>query len=549
MFEGQSLGGNTHTLGSQEAVSLTGSVKTGPQSNSSYKEKFNSTPKESQTDVVTVGNKTYDFSGVGGVENYNGGTSDSLYDFSSYIDDDDDERKGRRSKSDLGDGNNVRTGGYTQPTGTGAERFHLGYTPEEISEAEKTMRYTEDQALGNAGIEIGGRIYKIDPEDPDNPDVLLRQRAQTDRERVRKGEFEKIYRKDGDIWNSERPPKEGSIDEKIDNSVFGKLMNKVGTAVNKAADNLLTSKKPDSTQNNARQASETLTSLRAGYKEQKDALDKMKADVEANGYTETPGITKAEEDALKAKAAEEEETKETESATSKAEPVTETPTAKATISKWAELLGEDSISTEEDPETGEVKITIKDPTPEENKDNGWWQKRLDAFDEISRATGEVWNDPNSTIGQKIATGLDALVRYRDAMKEGRVTDSESVAKNLGEIIKDLLGIGADVLTMPFNALKTVLEMILNGKESDLTIDEVWAMLHPGKYEKPDRKNTSQSPEDLDRLVKGYDPSNAANNLDYNKGLTAKSDEKVKGYIRTIVRGQPHVRNLANKLRK
>lgn len=50
------------------------------------------------------------------------------------------------------------------------------------------------------------------------------------------------------------------------------------------------------------------------------------------------------------------------------------------------------------------------------------------------------------------------------------------------------------------------------------------------------------------LTKRFEKNGVSGN-DYNKGLTKESDEKVKGYIRTVVRGQPHVRNLANKLRK
>lgn len=447
-------------------------------------------------------------------------TGGGNYDFSSFVDED------------------LRNRKWTQPTGTGAERFHVGYTPEEQAAQMNEMNKAFEEYQG--GVEIGGKRYlpvnEIDEKTGTlpvggNPNKMLRQvKGFGEGEEP---EYEPIYRDEkANTWHSGEPDRK-----------FG---DKIASFLNKAVDNYLSKNSDNEIQNGARQASEQMQEKLKDWTEKRQKYIDIKNDIETNGPTETPGITKAEEDARKAEEAK--KAAETKAEAPKSEPAKETPKEEPKpeepktepepidddrAEKFADLLSTDNS----DPEINEFLDSL-----------GY--TRTERRDEIVRQAKELGNiarNENITTGTKLKEVGTRVKQILDTATGKDVYDQLSDVPIIGNLLaaarRGASGV-AGLLELLFNSLG------LSEYTGRLMNDLDLTNHNKDGYERSYAASAGDVPDRLYDTTSRYDPNLANNGLGYNKGLKkeAYSDEQVKGFVRTMVRGQPHVRKLANKFR-
>lgn len=234
-----------------------------------------------------------------------------------------------------------------------------------------------------------------------------------------------------------------------------------------------------------------------------DAIAEVKQKVEADKKTETPTETPAET---------KEETKEPES----------TPVS-------------------EDAPVEEVKATID---------------AVDTEDVVSEVEKEVGSDKSDHVRETINRAIDRL-KEADNLQQWWA-EASSMVKRVKQAISD--GDNEEAMKWYWR----VADRIIPGYSSIAAGTTIAAVLlerllgltpidvanNHGSREGESLYETN-SPTDLStrrdsKFIGGQNQTN-----EWNKGIQKEvySDEQVKGFVRTMVRGQPHVRNLANKFRK
>lgn len=189
----------------------------------------------------------------------------------------------------------------------------------------------------------------------------------------------------------------------------------------------------------------------------------------------------------------------------------------------AEKKGPYDPSRDKERRSDNVKDVINsavDRIQEDYRENGFSSAVKTAIDEFKSASERIKRAMAEGNGEGAREAIDVYYKAMNTLVPGfeNIVNGVTIAVTLIERIFGIKGIDPTIIRHPKEGY---------GNKSDVikTAQDLSTKSATGKY--------------------GVHSASG----DWNKGLTAVSDEDCKKFIRTMVRGQPHVRNLANKLKK